>query len=102
MDPIVEKLLYLGPPFLLAIAVHESAHAYTANHFGDPTAKKLGRITLNPIPHIDFMGAIVLLYAGFGWAKPVPVNYANLKNPRKDGLWISLAGPVSNLILAIR
>jgi Zn-dependent protease len=86
---------------LLAISFHESAHAYVAYRLGDPTARDLGRVTLNPIPHIDIIGLIAILVSSFGWAKPVPVNPYNLKNPIKDNLWISLAGPVSNLILAI-
>ena len=90
---------------LFAISVHESAHGWMANKFGDPTAKLQGRITLNPIAHIDLIGTIIfpifLAIIGapvFGWAKPVMVNPYNLKNPRKDGMFISAAGPVSNII----
>jgi Zn-dependent protease len=101
MQDIIQKAILFVPPFLLAISVHESAHAYIANRLGDPTAKELGRVTLNPIPHIDLFGFIALFMVGFGWAKPVPVNPANLKEPIRDGLWISLAGPASNLILAV-
>lgn len=101
MQDVIQKAIFFVPPFLLAISVHESAHAYIANRLGDPTAKELGRITLNPIPHIDLFGFIALFIVGFGWAKPVPVNPANLKEPIRDGLWISLAGPASNLILAV-
>lgn len=97
---LIQAIFFL-PPFLLAISVHESAHAYVANRFGDPTAKNLGRITLNPLPHIDIFGLIAIFLVHFGWAKPVPVNPQNLKDPIKDNLWISLAGPASNLILAI-
>jgi Zn-dependent protease len=97
---ITQALLFL-PPFLLAISFHESAHAYIAYRFGDPTARNLGRITLNPLPHIDILGLVALFVAHIGWAKPVPINPYNLRNPRKDSIWISLAGPVSNLILAI-
>jgi Zn-dependent protease len=100
MDNFIQEALYFIPPFLLAISFHESAHAYVANRFGDPTAKDLGRITLNPLPHIDIFGFIMLFIVHFGWAKPVPVNPYNLKNPIKDNLWIALAGPASNLILA--
>ncbi len=100
MEQFIANAVFFLPPFLLAISFHESAHAYVANRLGDPTAKDLGRITLNPIHHIDIMGLIVLFVAHFGWAKPVPVNPYNLKHPRKDNLWISLAGPASNLILA--
>jgi Zn-dependent protease len=101
MDNIINQAILFLPPFLLAISFHESAHAYVAYRFGDPTARDLGRITLNPLPHIDIFGLIALFVAHIGWAKPVPINPYNLKNPIKDNVWISLAGPVSNLILAM-
>ncbi|UCC79071.1 MAG: site-2 protease family protein [Candidatus Zixiibacteriota bacterium] len=101
MENFLLQAIFFLPPFLLAISVHESAHAYVANRFGDPTAKNLGRITLNPIPHIDIFGLIAIFLVHFGWAKPVPVNPQNLKDPIKDNLWIALAGPASNLLLAI-
>ena len=96
-------------PVLLAITVHEAAHGYAAKHFGDKTAYFLGRITLNPIKHIDPIGTVVipgmllLLSAPFlfGWAKPVPVNFSNLNNPKKDMMCVALAGPASNLAMAI-
>jgi Zn-dependent protease len=100
MENFIQDALRFLPPFLLAISCHESAHAYVAYRLGDPTARDLGRVTLNPLPHIDIFGLIVLFVAHFGWAKPVPVNPYNLKNPIRDNLWISLAGPASNLILA--
>lgn len=93
---------------LLALSVHESAHGWMAERFGDPTARMQGRITLNPIAHIDPIGTVVfplmLALMGapvFGWAKPVMVNPYNLRNPRKDGIYIAAAGPVSNIIMAI-
>jgi Zn-dependent protease len=101
MDNFINQAILFLPPFLLAISFHESAHAYVAYRFGDPTARDLGRITLNPLPHIDIFGLIALFVAHIGWAKPVPINPYNLKNPIKDNIWISIAGPVSNLILAI-
>ncbi|HDJ24214.1 MAG: site-2 protease family protein [Candidatus Aminicenantes bacterium 4484_214] len=92
---------------LFAITVHEAAHGWTAARFGDPTAQLLGRVTLNPLPHIDPIGTVLLplllVLAGFpafGWAKPVPVNPLNLRHPRKDNLWISAAGPIANLSVA--
>lgn len=84
-----------------AITVHECAHAWMANRLGDSTAKDAGRISLNPFVHLDLMGTIFLLLAGFGWGKPVPVNPNNLQNPKLDELKIALCGPISNLIFAI-
>jgi len=86
---------------LVAITIHEFAHAWVANLYGDPTAKLMGRLSLNPFVHLDLMGTIFLLLAGFGWGKPVMVNPRNFKNPRIDNLTVSLAGPISNLLLAI-
>jgi Zn-dependent protease len=92
---------------LFAITIHEASHGWAANKLGDPTAKALGRVTLNPIAHIDLFGTvlvpILLVVMGapaFGWAKPVPVNPYNLKNPRRDNLWISFAGPAANLTVS--
>jgi len=101
MENFLRQAIWFVPPFLLAISFHESAHAYVAYRLGDPTARDLGRVTLNPIAHIDPLGFLMLFLVHFGWAKPVPVNPYNLKNPIRDNLWISLAGPTSNLILAI-
>jgi Zn-dependent protease len=93
---------------LFAITIHEAAHGWAANRLGDPTAKMLGRVTLNPIPHIDPIGTVLLpamlVIMGappFGWAKPVPVNPLNLKDPKKDNLLISAAGPIANFTAAI-
>jgi Zn-dependent protease len=97
---IIDRVINFLPPFLLAISFHESAHAYVAYRLGDPTARDMGRITLNPLPHIDILGLLAILVFPFGWAKPVPINPYNLRNPIKDNLWISLAGPASNLLLA--
>ena len=97
-------------PVLFAITVHEAAHGYAARHFGDNTAYMLGRITLNPIKHIDPVGTIlmpIMLYFAtsgaflFGYAKPVPVNFGHLRNPKRDMVWVALAGPASNFIQAI-
>ena len=97
----LEYLALSAPAFLLAITVHECAHAWMANRMGDPTARNMGRLTLNPLPHLDLFGTIAMLVLGFGWAKPVMVNPQNLKNPRQDNLWISLAGPASNIASAL-
>ena len=89
------------PAILIGLTVHEWAHAYAAYRLGDPTARNLGRMTLNPIAHIDLIGFLMLLLVGFGWAKPVPVNFANLRHPKRDMIWVALAGPASNLIQAL-
>ena len=92
---------------LFAITIHEAAHGWAAMKFGDPTAYHMGRVTINPIPHIDPIGSVLfplmMMFTGiplFGWAKPVPVNPMNLRNPRRDNLWISAAGPLSNFAAA--
>jgi len=86
---------------LTAFSVHEFAHAWTANYFGDDTPGRYGRLTLNPLAHLDVMGSLMLIFVGFGWAKPVPVNPNNLRDPKRDMMWVSLAGPASNFLLAI-
>jgi len=96
----LERLLLLGPAFLFAITVHEFSHGYVAYRLGDPTAKLQGRLSFNPLVHLDLFGTIALLFVGFGWAKPVPVNPFNFSNPRRDNLWVSLAGPASNFLSA--
>ena len=88
------------PVILFAITVHEYAHGMAAFKKGDPTAKNMGRLTLNPLPHIDPIGAICLFLFSFGWAKPVPINPRYFKDIRKDTIYVSLAGPVSNLLVA--
>lgn len=85
---------------LLSISIHEFAHAYTADRLGDPTAKLSGRLTINPLAHLDPLGSLLILIIGFGWGKAVPVDPFNLKNPRQDGALISFAGSASNLLLA--
>lgn len=86
--------------FLLVIPVHESAHAWVAHKLGDDTAYKQGRVSLNPFVHLDLFGCVLMLLTGFGWAKPVPVNPSNMKNPRKGFALTALAGPLSNLLAA--
>ncbi|MGW9528894.1 site-2 protease family protein [Paenibacillus terrae] len=104
LQSIFRVKLEVLPFYLLALiisfTVHEFAHAYYANKFGDPTAKLLGRVTLNPAVHIDILGTLLLLIGGFGWAKPVPVNRDNFSRPRSMGIVVSAAGPLSNLLLA--
>ena len=101
-DPglFLRRLLLQLPALLIAVTVHELAHALVADRLGDPTARRLGRITLNPLPHIDPMGAICLVLAGFGWAKPVPVDARNFRHPVRDMFWVAVAGPVANFVAA--
>jgi len=99
MSYILDKLIML-PGILLAISIHEFAHGFVAVKLGDDTPKLQGRMTLNPLKHIDPLGFMCLLVVGFGWAKPVMINSRNFKNPRRDDLLVSIAGPVSNLIMA--
>ena len=100
---LMQKLLSLlvsVPGLLLCLSLHEAAHGYTAYRLGDPTAKNAGRLTLDPVKHLDPVGTICLLFFHVGWAKPVPVNTRYFKNPRRDTALVSLAGPVSNFLLA--
>ena len=106
-DRLISFLIFL-PVFFLSISVHEFSHALMANKFGDDTAKKLGRLTLNPIKHIDLIGSVIMPLASFasgfaliGWAKPIPVNRNNFRNSLKDDLVVSFAGPLSNLIFSV-
>ena len=106
---LIQKIAIYALPVIFAITVHEAAHGYIARYFGDTTAESLGRITLNPIKHIDPMGTILvpalLVFSGtgflFGWAKPVPVDYSRLRNPKQDMCWVAAAGPASNFLMAI-
>ncbi|MBL4743851.1 MAG: site-2 protease family protein [Cycloclasticus sp.] len=105
---LVGRIAVWALPVILAITVHEVAHGWVASKLGDNTAKNLGRLTLNPISHMDLIGTVivpaVLLYLGgfmFGWAKPVPVNWNNLKNPKRDMVYVAIAGPLANLLMAI-
>ena len=102
------EISYLALPVLSAITLHEAAHGYVARHFGDLTAYQAGRISLNPLRHIDPIGTVLVplmmfITAGFlfGWAKPVPVNFGRLRRPKQDMLWVAIAGPASNLFMAI-
>ena len=93
--------LYRVPAVLLALVLHECAHGYAAYLLGDPTAKQMGRLSLNPLAHLDLVGTVLLVFAGFGWAKPVPVDPRNFKHPRRDDLIVSVAGVTVNLVLFI-
>ena len=98
LDPQI--LIILIPALVLSLCVHEYAHGIIAYYYGDDTAYKHGRLTLNPMKHLDPMGSLMLLFIGFGYAKPVPVNPFNLNNPRTDMIKVAAAGPISNLILS--
>ena len=109
MAQTLETIVLWAVPVVFAITLHEAAHGYVAKRFGDRTAEMLGRITLNPLRHIDLIGTIVVpavlyLTAGpqyiFGWAKPVPVNFGNLHHPKRDMLWVAAAGPLANFAMA--
>lgn len=114
MESLIQTIAVYALPVLFGITLHEAAHGYVARLFGDPTAYEAGRITLNPVRHIDMMGTIIvplvllfstkLLGGGgllFGWAKPVPVDWGRLRRPKKDMLWVALAGPASNMLMAV-
>ncbi|MEG1655982.1 MAG: site-2 protease family protein [Christensenellaceae bacterium] len=94
------SLLYSIPAVLLALSIHECAHAYAAFRCGDPTARNLGRMTLDPTKHLDLVGTICLLLFRFGWAKPVPINSRNFKHPRKDLVIVSVSGVIANFIMS--
>jgi Zn-dependent protease len=109
----VQTIAIYALPVIFAITLHEAAHGYVARHFGDTTAYRLGRISLNPLRHIDPFGTIVLplltlaimklsgVGVLFGWAKPVPVSFGHLRNPKRDMFWVAIAGPFANLVMAL-
>lgn len=114
MESLIQAITVYALPVLFGITLHEAAHGYVARMFGDPTAYQAGRVSLNPIRHVDLVGTIIvplvllfgtkLLGGGgllFGWAKPVPVDWSRLNRPKRDMLWVALAGPASNLLMAI-
>ena len=100
MDNFLFKLSIMLVPGMLAIVCHEVSHGYIAWRFGDPTARMLGRLTLNPIKHIDIVGTLMIFFVGIGWAKPVPVVFENLHNPKRDMICVAAAGPITNILLA--
>jgi Zn-dependent protease len=100
MENFLYKLSIMLVPGLFAITCHEVSHGYIAWRYGDPTARMLGRLTLNPLKHIDIIGTLMIVFIGIGWAKPVPVVYENLRNPKRDMIWVAAAGPITNLLLA--
>jgi len=110
LESLIQTIAVAALPVIFAITLHEAAHGYAARHFGDPTAWQQGRISLNPLRHIDLVGTIIipvsiLLFSGgsfmFGYAKPVPVDFSRLRNPKKDMLWVAAAGPAANLFMAL-
>ncbi|WP_303785056.1 site-2 protease family protein [Azovibrio restrictus] len=110
MESLIQLVAIAALPVIFAITLHEAAHGYAARHFGDPTAWQAGRISLNPLRHIDLFGTILLplgillLSSGgmlFGYAKPVPVDFGRLRHPKRDMLWVAAAGPASNLVMAL-
>jgi Zn-dependent protease len=109
LQSLIQTIALYAIPMLFAITLHEAAHGYAAKHFGDYTAYQAGRISLNPLDHIDLFGTILvpvgllILGAGFvfGWAKPVPVNFGNLRNPKRDMFWVAAAGPGANMLMAL-
>lgn len=110
INALIQTIAIAALPVVFAITLHEAAHGYAARHFGDPTAWQAGRISLNPLRHIDPVGTVlipllILLFSAgsflFGYAKPVPVNFSRLRNPKQDMFWVALAGPAANLFMAL-
>lgn len=101
LNNFIQQFIILAPPFLFALTFHELAHGYVAWNLGDPTAKNQGRLTLNPLKHLDPLGVIAFIIMKIGWAKPVPINPMYFKDPRKGMLLVALAGPAANVLLAV-
>lgn len=95
------RLVFIAPSLIIGLTFHEFMHGYVADKLGDPTPRHAGRLTLNPIKHLDILGSIMLFIMQFGWAKPVPVNPVYFKNPRQDMMWVALAGPGANFLVAV-
>jgi Zn-dependent protease len=95
------KLSIMLVPAMMAITCHEVSHGYVAYRFGDGTAKSQGRLTLNPFNHLDIVGTLMIFIIGIGWAKPVPVNFNNLRNPKRNMIWVAAAGPITNFSIAL-
>uniref|UniRef100_C6E7B1 Peptidase M50 n=1 Tax=Geobacter sp. (strain M21) TaxID=443144 RepID=C6E7B1_GEOSM len=100
MEQFFLKLSIMLVPALMAITCHEVSHGYIADRRGDNTARYLGRLTLNPLKHLDLFGTLMIFIIGIGWAKPVPVNFNNLRRPKTDMIWVAAAGPITNFLLA--
>jgi len=100
MEQFFLKLSIMLVPALMAITCHEVSHGFVADKFGDNTARYMGRLTLNPLKHLDIFGTLMIFIVGIGWAKPVPVNFNNLRHPKRDMIWVAAAGPITNFILA--
>jgi len=94
-------MILLTPVILLSLTVHEYSHGKVAFLLGDDTAKRLGRLTFNPLKHLDILGVLFFYFVGFGWAKPVPVDWRNFQNPRRDMMYVAMAGPLSNVVMAV-
>jgi Zn-dependent protease len=101
METFFLKLSIMLVPGLMAITCHEVSHGYVADRLGDNTARLMGRLTLNPLKHLDIIGTLMVFIIGIGWAKPVPVNFNNLRNPKRDMVWVAAAGPITNFTLAL-
>ena len=101
IENILFKMSIMLVPGLMAITCHEVSHGFVADKLGDNTARRMGRLTLNPLKHLDVLGTLMVFIIGIGWAKPVPVNFNNLRHPKRDMIWVAAAGPVTNFCLAL-